>query len=106
MTTIPVCENCGSPNVHLDSSIEDERRPDHFCKECGNLVNVTLVAGRAVKDPVAAALTFVEQIARMIPIEFEEDESWTDDQAEDAIVTVNKLIEMARAIIAKAEGGA
>lgn len=36
-------------------------------------------------------------IANMQPITYGDD-SWTDDQAEDAIVTVNKLIAMARAV--------
>lgn len=35
----------------------------------------------------------------MIPVTYDEDESWSDDQAEDAIVTVNHLIEEARKLV-------
>jgi|GEM_PF-3959930 len=38
---------------------------------------------------------FIAQIARLLPIVFEEDESWTDDQAEDGILTLNALIQHA-----------
>ncbi len=66
-----------------------------------------------IKDMSRAVLLgFVKQVARLEhsslaawagPGEFEEDESWTDDQAEDSILTVNRLIDLARAILAQVE---
>lgn len=44
------------------------------------------------------ALEFVRQFQRFETVKFKEDESWTDDQAEDAIVTVNRMIAEARKI--------
>lgn len=44
----------------------------------------------------AALLGLVERIARMGRYEWPEDESWSDDQAEDALVTLNHLIDEAR----------
>lgn len=59
---------------------------------------------KAGGDPGAAPAPsplrqFCAMVANFEPIEFDEGESWTDDQAEDAIVTVNRLIEEARKVL-------
>lgn len=48
-----------------------------------------------LQNKLAKLEAFRAMIANMAPIRFE-DGSWTDDQAEDAIATVNQLIDRAR----------